>query len=109
MMKTRIKATQPSSTCPRLQPMRPTARPPVLGLSDLLISKRIDLVLDVIGDLERQIAGVRLAPERREDLTDSMKLLGRRASQKPYKVAIVGRTGVCQQQLPDPALSHVTI
>ncbi|KAJ7822388.1 hypothetical protein B0H14DRAFT_3146386 [Mycena olivaceomarginata] len=52
------------------------------------------LVLDVIRDLERQIAGVQLAPERQQDLTDSMKLLGRSASQKPYKVAIVGRTEI---------------
>ncbi|KAJ6616574.1 hypothetical protein B0H10DRAFT_1949039 [Mycena sp. CBHHK59/15] len=52
----------------------------------------LDLVLDVTGELERQILGVRLASERREDLTDSMKLLSRRASQKPHKVAIVGRT-----------------
>ncbi|KAJ7909877.1 hypothetical protein B0H13DRAFT_2661314 [Mycena leptocephala] len=64
--------------------------------------KATTLVLDVIGDLEKQIAGVRLAPERREELRDSMMLLRRRASQKPYKVAI----GSVSSNNLTPHLSH---
>ncbi|KAJ7480387.1 hypothetical protein B0H11DRAFT_2024898 [Mycena galericulata] len=51
------------------------------------------LVLEVVEDLQTRFDSVQLPPERRQDLTDTMKLLGVRASQKPYKVAIVGRTG----------------
>ncbi|KAJ6623891.1 hypothetical protein B0H10DRAFT_2008729 [Mycena sp. CBHHK59/15] len=54
---------------------------------------RLDIVIDIIGNLERQISAVGLGTERREDLMDSLQLLRRRASQKPYKVAFVGRTG----------------
>ncbi|KAJ7814970.1 hypothetical protein B0H14DRAFT_3878507, partial [Mycena olivaceomarginata] len=64
------------------------------------------LVLDVIRALESQIADVQLAPERQQDLTDSMKLLGRRASQKPYKVAIVGRTGCGKSTLLNALLQR---
>ncbi|KAJ7790315.1 hypothetical protein B0H14DRAFT_3570508 [Mycena olivaceomarginata] len=59
-------------------------------ISNLHIS---GLVLEVVEDLQTRFDGVQLAPERRQDLKDTMKLLGVRASQKPYKVAIVGRTG----------------
>jgi hypothetical protein len=52
------------------------------------------LVHHGISALESQLAGVQPVPERLRDVTDSMKVLGRRASPKPYKVAVVGRTGI---------------
>ncbi|KAJ7940096.1 P-loop containing nucleoside triphosphate hydrolase protein [Mycena leptocephala] len=61
---------------------------------------RLDIVIDIIGNLERQISAVGLGTERREDLMDSLQLLRRRASQKPYKVAFVGRTGPLFISLP---------
>ena len=66
----------------------------VLPFTLISILHILGLVLEVVEDLQTRFDGVQLAPERRQDLTDTMKLLGVRASQKPYKVAIVGRTGI---------------
>ncbi|KAJ7819595.1 P-loop containing nucleoside triphosphate hydrolase protein, partial [Mycena olivaceomarginata] len=68
--------------------------------------KAYALVHHGISALESQLAGVQPVPERLRDVTDSMKVLGRRASPKPYKVAVVGRTGCGKSTLLNALLQH---